>query len=79
MKNFATSYVFMLLALSACAPADRQPQEVRVVRASDVCRKTLGVDGMACVGCEVTIEEKLSKIDGMVSVKSLPQEKAGGH
>lgn len=54
----------------ACQNSDKQQQPTIVVKESDICRKTLVVDGMACVGCEVTIEEKLSKIEGVVNVKA---------
>lgn len=79
MKIGNFNYLLVLIALSlmpiaiffaSCQISSRQKAEPIVVRESDLCKKTIGVDGMACVGCEVTIEEKLSKIEGVVSVKA---------
>lgn len=56
--------------LMACQSANKQREQIIVVKESDVCRKVLSVDGMNCVGCEVTLEEKLSKIEGVVAVRA---------
>ena len=40
------------------------------VKASDIVSKSIGVNGMTCVGCEDTLEEKISKMEGVVSVRA---------
>lgn len=65
----------MIFSLIACQNRHKPEQPTIVVKESNICRKTLTVDGMACVGCEVTIEEKLSKIEGVVSVKASHKNK----
>lgn len=41
-----------------------------VVKQSDIVQKTIGIEGMTCVGCEVTLEGSISKIEGVVKVKA---------
>ncbi len=55
--------------LSACATSD-SPQETIVVKKSNIVKKCIGVEGMTCVGCEVTLEDNVSKIKGVVKVKA---------
>jgi copper chaperone len=70
IKYLIMAYLTCTCFLMACQNAGKKEQHTIVVKESEICRKTLVVDGMACVGCEVTIEEKLSKIDGVVNVKA---------
>ena len=56
--------------LTSCTSSNKKPKKVLVVKESDIVRKKIGVNGMTCVGCEVTLEENISKIDGVVSVKA---------
>lgn len=65
--------VFILLILAAmlsCNREQKENQEIIVVRKSDIVRETLGVGGMSCVGCEVTVEKSISTINGVVHVKA---------
>lgn len=68
MKHLFYIVIFSCFIM-ACQPTGKHEQTI-TVKESDLCRETLIVDGMSCVGCEVTIEEKLLKIDGMVDVKA---------
>lgn len=56
--------------VTSCNPSESKTQKVIIVNASDIVRESIGVKGMTCVGCEVTLEENIAKIDGVVSVKA---------
>jgi len=59
----------------SCSMPDNQSKKVVIVNESDVLRKTIGVNGMTCVGCEVTLEDNIAKIEGVVSVKASHTDK----
>ncbi len=61
--------------LTSCNSSDKKPEKVILVKESDIVREKIGVNGMTCVGCEVTLEENISKIEGVVSVKASHTEK----
>jgi len=56
--------------ITSCISSDKKSEKVIVVKESDIVREKIGVNGMTCVGCEVTLEESISKIEGVVSVKA---------
>lgn len=60
--------------LISCNSSNTKPKKVIVVKASNIVQKNVGVNGMTCVGCEVTLEENISKIEGVVSVKASHKE-----
>jgi len=41
-----------------------------VVKSSDVIQTKIGVKGMTCVGCEVSLERSISKVPGVVKAKA---------
>jgi periplasmic mercuric ion binding protein len=61
--------------ITSCSSSDKKNEKVIVVKESDIVRESIGVNGMTCVGCEVTLEENISKIEGVVSVKASHTEK----
>ena len=61
--------------ITSCSSSDDKNEKVIVVKESDLVLESIGVDGMTCVGCEVTLEENISKIEGVVSVKASHSEK----
>lgn len=65
----------LLVSLPACVQDKGQAKTV-VVHAADLRRDTIGVKGMTCVGCEVTVEEKLSGIRGIVQVRASHKDDA---
>lgn len=77
MKNIIIVLVIILSVsfITSCSPSDKKSEKVIVVKESDIIRKKIGVNGMTCVGCEVTLEENISKIEGVVSVKASHTEK----
>ena len=56
--------------ITSCSSSDKKNEKVIIVKESDIVRKSIGVNGMTCVGCEVTLEENILKIEGVVSVKA---------
>ncbi len=46
-----------------------------MVKESDIVRKDIGVRGMTCVGCEVTLEDNISRIEGVVHVRASHADK----
>ncbi|WP_456423657.1 cation transporter [Lutibacter sp.] len=61
--------------ITSCTSLDKKSEKVIVVKESDIVREKIGVNGMTCVGCEVTLEDNISKIEGVVSVKASHTEK----
>jgi len=61
--------VLSLTAINACK-SKSPSKKATIVKESDIVKKSIGVDGMTCVGCEVTLEQSISKIKGVVSVKA---------
>ncbi len=59
----------VLLVFSACSREKSEAKTI-TVKESDIVLKSLGVNGMTCVGCEVTLEGAVSKIDGVLKVKA---------
>ena len=76
IKMKIKNILFVLLAiisvsvLTSCSSSDKKPKKVIVIKESDIVRENIGVNGMTCVGCEVTLEDNISKIEGVVSVKA---------
>ena len=46
-----------------------------VVKKSNIVTKTIGVKGMTCVGCEVTLEKSIKKVHGVVAVQASASDK----
>ncbi len=62
--------LFNLYFITSCSPSGSKTRKEVFIRQSDIVSKSLEVKGMTCVGCEVTLEENISKIEGVVSVKA---------
>lgn len=62
--------IINLSLLTACSSSNKNPENTIVVNESDIVKEKIGVSGMTCVGCEVTLEENVSKIKGVVNVKA---------
>ena len=54
--------------------AKTEGPRTEIIKRSDILSTTIGVRGMTCMGCEVTLEEALSKLAGVVSVKANHKE-----
>jgi len=61
--------------ITSCSSTDNKSEEVIFVKESDIVRESIGVNGMTCVGCEVTLEDNIAKIEGVVSVKASHTDK----
>jgi len=62
-------FSILFIGLYSCSFNNKQ-QEVITIKESDIVQKNIKVKGMTCVGCEITLEENLSKIKGVVHVKA---------
>ena len=63
------------ILIASCGEDHPNDEKVIVVRKSDIVQETIGVNGMTCVGCEVTLEERLSEVTGVVDVKASHTQK----
>ncbi|MDF1880064.1 heavy-metal-associated domain-containing protein [Sulfurimonas sp. MAG313] len=69
ISNLVTAFVLSLsLVLGACS--SDTPEKTVYIKVSDIKKETINVDGMTCLGCEVTLEKSISKIKGIASVKA---------
>ncbi len=63
--------VLSLLSIGiSCTSSKKESKEKIIIKASNVVSKSIGVKGMTCVGCEITLEKSISKIKGVVKVKA---------
>ncbi len=67
-------FIVLIISVHACSPSPNKAKTI-TVKASALIEEKISVRGMTCVGCEVTLEESLSKIDGVVSVKASHHKK----
>ncbi len=71
MKKHIISLLLIGLALFvACTPPESSSKKDIIIKKSNIVKRSVGVNGMTCVGCEVTLEDQVSKIEGVVSVKA---------
>ncbi|MDF1878670.1 heavy-metal-associated domain-containing protein [Sulfurimonas sp. SAG-AH-194-C20] len=61
--------VSVSLVFISCSEQNKKTKTI-VVKKSNVVLKKIGVDGMTCMGCEVTLEGAISKIEGVTKVKA---------
>lgn len=61
------------VGMASCSSTPTNTQKI-VIKKSDITEKCIGVEGMTCVGCEVTLEGQVSKIPGVISVKASSSE-----
>lgn len=73
MRNSSFS-LLLLIAIAYCGAScqseSKKTREVVYVKKENIVKGDIQVSGMTCVGCEVTIEEKLLHVKGVVSVKA---------
>ncbi|OQX98001.1 MAG: hypothetical protein B6I20_11640 [Bacteroidetes bacterium 4572_117] len=77
MKNIVIVLLIIInvSVVTSCSSSDSKSRKVITVKESDIVKESIGVNGMTCVGCEVTLEENISKIEGVVSVKASHTDK----
>lgn len=63
----------MVFMLSACQNTSEEPKVV--IKRANIIKQVLAVDGMTCMGCEITLEKNVSQISGVVKVKASSDEK----
>jgi len=71
MKFFSKSILLIFIIFNVLLSCNsKSNKETVVVKQSDIVRTHIGVKGMTCVGCEVTLEHSLTKIIGVVNAKA---------
>ncbi len=63
----------MIFMISACQNADKESKVV--IKRENIIKQVLAVDGMTCMGCEITLEKNVSEIKGVVDVKASADKK----
>ncbi len=77
MKYLIYSIFILNFLFTTSCTSDKKQNNIIVVKESNIVKKDITVKGMTCVGCEITLEENVSKIEGVVNVKaSHKKEKA---
>ncbi|MGY6588680.1 MAG: heavy-metal-associated domain-containing protein [Wenzhouxiangella sp.] len=64
MTRYATFFVVLLIALAASVQAAQADQQI-----------VLSVDNMVCMSCEMQIENAVTAVDGVTSVKADAESK----
>ena len=72
MKKLLILLTFFTSAfiIFSCKPTTKKSAPKIIIKKSNIIKKKIGVNGMTCVGCEVTLERAISKIHGVVKVKA---------
>ncbi len=71
MKKIVVIFLISGLFINtSCNLTEQKTTKEIIIKKSDIINKTVRVKGMTCVGCEVTLEENIAKIEGVVSVKA---------
>ncbi len=69
MKNRIRIVIFSSIIFAAgCNSANQK--ETMIVKKSDLVETCIAVEGMTCVGCEVTLEKNLTELKGVVKVSA---------
>ena len=69
-KKMITNLLIILSLFFASCSQNNEEEKTVIVKKSDIVLKKIGVDGMTCMGCEVTLEHAISKIEGVTHVKA---------
>jgi len=78
LQMFDIKCIFLalsLLVLPVVSISEDTSSKPMIVKKSNIVSKTIGIKGMTCVGCEVTLEHAIKKIHGIVTVKASASDK----
>jgi len=67
-NTFIAVIFFSFTLLFSCS--NNKSNKAIIIKQQDIIQKKIGVNGMTCVGCEVTLEDNVKKIKGVVTVKA---------
>jgi len=70
MKKSILNILMVMASLFFVNACSSQEKETIYINKSDVKSETISVNGMTCLGCEVTLEKSISKIEGIIKVKA---------
>ncbi len=58
------------LMITSCTYFSKKPTKTIIINEKDIVHSKINIKGMTCVGCEVTLENNLTKIDGVIDIKA---------
>ena len=67
-KQIIIILIGTLMLFAGCNSASQK--ETMIVKKSDLVETCIAVEGMSCVGCEVTLEKNLTELNGVVKVSA---------
>ena len=70
MKKSILNILMVMASLFFVNACSSQEKETIYINKSDVKSETISVNGMTCLGCEVTLEKSISEIEGIIKVKA---------
>ena len=70
MKKITFIAVIFLSFMLLYSCSNNKSNKAIIIKQQDIIQKKIGVNGMTCVGCEVTLEDNVKKIKGVVTVKA---------
>lgn len=62
--------VFLLFLLVSCNSNNAKNEKIIYIKKRNIVKEKIQLSGLTCVGCEITIEEKLAKVEGVVTSKA---------
>ena len=72
-KTYSLVLLVLFFLVTGCTKSD--DSEKIEIKKADIISQTLGVDGMTCMGCEITLEKNVSEIIGVIKVKASSDDK----
>jgi len=72
-KTYSLVLLVLFFLVIGCTKSD--DSEKIEIKKADIISQTLGVDGMTCMGCEITLEKNVSEIIGVIKVKASSDDK----
>jgi copper chaperone len=62
--------ILLFSAFASCNWGSKQNEEIIYIKKQNIVKEKIQLSGLTCVGCEITVEEKLAKIEGVVASKA---------
>jgi len=76
MRNIKILFTLLTLFALSNVLVVAGEKKVLTIHKNDILKKVIPVDGMTCVGCEVSLENTLKDIKGVVHVKASAKKKS---
>ena len=62
--------ILLFSAFASCNFGNKQNEEIIYIKKQNIVKEKIQLSGLTCVGCEITVEEKLAKVEGVVAAKA---------